>query len=223
MVVIEDLIKKFKYFNALDHVSIKIGKGQIFGIVGAKGAGKTTLMKIMAGVLMPNSGLIEINGLNLYKESRNIKRMTGYVPDGNYVYDDLKVVEYMEFYAGIHGIPSRECNKIVDQLLELIELKDKKDEYVRSLSSGKKKWLCTARALIHNPELIILDEPSIGLDPTEWDEMMDMIKTLRQMGKTILISSQFLPEISKLGTSFGILEHGKFIAKGSIDEVTKKH
>lgn len=144
------------------------------------------------------------------------------MPDFFGVYDDLKVTEYMEFYSGVYGIYGAECARITDQLLELVNLTDKKDAYVDSLSRGMKQRLCLARSLIHNPELLILDEPASGLDPRARVEMKEILKELKDMGKTILISSHILPELAELCTSIGIIEHGKMVVSGTVDEIMER-
>lgn len=222
MLIINNLVKNYGKFVAVDNLSIHIGKGQIYGFVGANGAGKTTTMKIVAGLLKYTSGKVIVGGLNIKKHPIMYKKKIGYMPDFFGVYDDLKVVEYMNFYSGIYGIKSGERNKICDQLLELVNLKEKKDSYVDALSRGMKQRLCLARSLIHNPELLILDEPASGLDPKARVEMKEILKELGDMGKTILISSHILPELAELCTSIGIIEQGKKIISGTVEEIMSK-
>lgn len=222
MLVIENLVKKYGKFKAVDNLSLQIGKSHIYGFVGANGAGKTTTMKIVSGLLRPTSGRVMVDGLDIAKKPVEYKKKIGYMPDFFGVYDDLKVTEYMEFYSGVYGIFGAECEKITDQLLELVNLTDKKDAYVDSLSRGMKQRLCLARSLIHNPELLILDEPASGLDPRARVEMKEILKELKDMGKTILISSHILPELAELCTSIGIIEHGKMVVSGTVDEIMER-
>jgi ABC-2 type transport system ATP-binding protein len=222
MLVIENLVKTYGKFKAVDNLCLEIGKGHIYGFVGANGAGKTTTMRIVSGLMKQTSGKVIIDGMDTSLHPVSYKKKIGYMPDFFGVYDDLKVTEYMDFYSGIYGIEKNERAKITDQLLELVNLSDKKESYVDSLSRGMKQRLCLARSLIHNPELIILDEPASGLDPRARVEMKEVLKELRDMGKTILISSHILPELAELCTSIGIIEHGKMVISGTVDEIMQK-
>jgi ABC-2 type transport system ATP-binding protein len=198
---------------------LEIGKGQIYGFVGANGAGKTTTIKVVAGLLKPTSGEVIVGGMDIRKNPVIYKRKIGYMPDFFGVYDDLKVTEYMNFYSGIYGIKVDERDKICDELLELVNLKDKKNSYVDDLSRGMKQRLCLARSLIHNPELLILDEPASGLDPKARVEMKEVLKELGNMGKTILISSHILPELAEMCTAIGIIDKGKKVVSGTVEEI----
>lgn len=222
MLLIENLFKRYGKFHAVDGLSLEIGKGHIYGFVGANGAGKTTTMKIIAGLLKPTSGRVTVNGIDISENPQGVKKSIGYMPDFFGVYDDLKVTEYMDFYSGVYGIPKTGRGKITDELLELVDLVNKKDAYVDSLSRGMKQRLCLARSLIHNPELLILDEPASGLDPKARIEMKEILKELRSMGKTVLISSHILPELAELCTSIGIIEHGKMVVSGTVEEIMQK-
>jgi len=222
MVIIEELVKKYGKFRAVDGLSMEIEKGHIYGFVGPNGAGKTTTMKIIAGLLKPTSGRVVVNGVDIADDPRGVKKKIGYMPDFFGVYDDLKVTEYMDFYAGVYGMDRRESVKIAGELLELVDLTEKKDSYVDSLSRGMKQRLCLARSLIHNPELLVLDEPASGLDPRARVEMKEILKELKDMGKTILISSHILPELSEMCTSIGIIERGRMIVSGTVEEIMKK-
>jgi len=217
-----NLVKRYGRFTAVDNLSMEISKGQIYGFVGANGAGKTTTMKIVAGLLRPTSGEVIVDGVNILDAPRDVKRKIGYMPDFFGVYDDLKVDEYMDFYAGICGIPYSERKKMTDQLLELVDLSHKKDFYVDSLSRGMKQRLCLARSLINNPRLLVLDEPASGLDPKARVEMKDILRELKNMGKTVLISSHILPELAELCTAIGIIDKGKMVASGTVEEIMDK-
>lgn len=214
-----ELNKKYGKFTALDSLSMNITENSIFGFVGPNGAGKTTTMKIMAGLLKADSGGIYINGEDILKNPKSIRDKIGYMPDFFGVYDDLKVSEYMDFYAGTYYIPYAERGTLIDNLLEVVDLTDKKDTYVDSLSRGMKQRLCLARSLIHDPDLIILDEPASGLDPRARVEMKEILKELREMGKTIIVSSHILPELAEMCSEIGIIDHGKLVTQGTVNEI----
>ena len=217
-----ELNKKYGKFTALDSLSMNITENSIFGFVGPNGAGKTTPMKIMAGLLKADSGGIYINGEDILKNPKNIRDKIGYMPDFFGVYDDLKVSEYMDFYAGTYYIPYAERGTLIDNLLEVVDLTDKKDTYVDSLSRGMKQRLCLARSLIHDPDLIILDEPASGLDPRARVEMKEILKELREMGKTIIVSSHILPELAEMCSEIGIIDHGKLVTQGTVNEIMNR-
>lgn len=222
MLQIENLTKRYGKFLALDKLNLHIEKGEVFGFVGPNGAGKTTTMRIICGLLKTTSGSVFVNGIDALKRPDDIKRAVGYVPDFFGVYDNLKVMEYMEFYGSMYGMSKKDVDEISEGLLELVNLSDKKDAFVDTLSRGMKQRLCVARALIHDPDLLVLDEPNSGLDPRARFEMKEVLKNLGSMGKTIIISSHILPELSEMCTSIGIMEHGRLIANGRVDEIMQK-
>ncbi len=219
MVEIEELTKRYGRFLALDHVNFHINKGDIFGFVDPNGAGKTTTMRIMCGLIKATSGNVVIDGVNVLKRPAEVKRLIGYVPDFFGVYDNLKVMEYMEFYGSMYGMRKADVVDASERLLELVNLQDKHEAFVDSLSRGMKQRLCVARSLIHDPELLILDEPGSGLDPRSRVEMWNLLKRLSAMGKTIMISSHILPELSEMCDSIGVLDHGRMVASGNVDEI----
>ncbi|MGE4284140.1 MAG: ATP-binding cassette domain-containing protein [Clostridia bacterium] len=219
MLVVEKLIKKYGKFMAVNELSLEIPQGHIFGFVGPNGAGKTTTMKIIAGLMQPTAGRVLIDDVDVTRNVKKVREKIGYMPDFFGVYDDLKVDEYLDFYCSAYRIPVDERKKSIDELLELVDLSHKREVYVDSLSRGMKQRLCLARSLVHNPSLLILDEPASGLDPRARVEMKEILKELKNMGKTILISSHILPELAELCTSIGIIENGKIIAAGSVDEI----
>lgn len=219
MVEIEELTKRYGRFLALDHVNFHINKGDIFGFVGPNGAGKTTTMRITCGLIKATSGNVVIDGVNVLKRPAEVKRLIGYVPDFFGVYDNLKVMEYMEFYGSMYGMRKADVVDASERLLELVNLQDKHEAFVDSLSRGMKQRLCVARSLIHDPELLILDEPGSGLDPRSRVEMWNLLKRLSAMGKTIMISSHILPELSEMCDSIGVLDHGRMVASGNVDEI----
>ena len=222
MLRIENLTKKYGTFLALDHLNLHIEKGELFGFVGPNGAGKTTTMRIVCGLLKATSGEAYVDGVNAITNPEDIKRKVGYVPDFFGVYDNLKVIEYMEFYGSMYGMDKESVDEISKGLLELVNLADKEDVFVDTLSRGMKQRLCVARALIHNPDLLVLDEPNSGLDPRARFEMKEVLKNLSSMGKTIIISSHILPELSEMCTSIGIMEHGRLIVSGRVEDVMQQ-
>ncbi len=222
MLKINDLIKNYGKFTAVDRLTLSVEKGAVCGFVGPNGAGKTTTMRIMAGLLNATSGSVMIDGVEVTKNPRALREKIGYMPDFFGVYDNLKVTEYMDFYAGAYGIPYKERGPIIDNLLEIVDLANKKDSYVDSLSRGMKQRLCLARSLVHDPELLILDEPASGLDPRARVELKEVLKQLQGMGKTIIISSHILPELAELCTEICIINQGKLAAQGSVQEIMQK-
>ena len=221
MLTINHLYKRYNKFLALNDLNLHIDRGEIFGFIGPNGAGKTTTMRIVCGLLRANSGEVYVDGIDALNDSAAIKRKVGYVPDFFGVYDNLKVMEYMNFFASMYGFNSKEINETILGLLELVNLSDKKDDYVDGLSRGMKQRLCVARALIHDPELLVLDEPASGLDPRARFELKEILKNLGDMGKTILISSHILPELGEMCTSIGIMEKGQLVASGNVEEIAE--
>lgn len=219
---IYELNKKYGKFTALDSLSMNITENSIFGFVGPNGAGKTTTMKIMAGLLKADSGSIFVNGEDILKNPMSIREKIGYMPDFFGVYDDLKVTEYMDFYAGMYYIPYADRPELIDNLLEIVDLSNKKDSYVDGLSRGMKQRLCLARSLIHDPDLLILDEPASGLDPRARVEMKEILKRLREMGKTIIISSHILPELAEMCSEVGIIDQGKLVTQGTVNDIMNR-
>ncbi len=222
MLYIEDLTKNYGAFTAVNHLSLHIPEGDLFGFVGPNGAGKTTTIRIVCGLLKASAGKVQIGDTAVEAGRRNMKRLIGYVPDFFGVYDNLKVHEYMDFYGSMYGMGRRDIAKLTDDLLELVNLSDKKEFYVDTLSRGMKQRLCVARALLHNPRLLILDEPSSGLDPGARIEMKELLKNLHSMGKTIVISSHILSELSEMCTSIGIMNRGQLVAAGRIEDIMRQ-
>ncbi|GAA0114647.1 ABC transporter ATP-binding protein [Clostridium senegalense] len=222
MLEIKNLVKSYGSFKAVDNLNLHVKKGEIFGFVGPNGAGKTTTMKIVSGLLDCDNGEVFIDGVDAIKNRREVKRKIGYMPDFFGVYDDLKVDEYLEFYASIYGIEGKEKDELINDLLELVNLSHKKDAYVDDLSRGMKQRLCLARCLVHNPSLLILDEPASGMDPKARIEMKNILRTLKEMGKTIIISSHILPELAELCTNLVIIQNGKAVTSGTVEEVMDK-
>ncbi|MFJ7950941.1 ABC transporter ATP-binding protein [Lysinibacillus sp. NPDC096418] len=216
MIEICDLTKKYGSFTALDHLNLSLDEGVVFGFVGANGAGKSTTFSILATLLSPTSGDAFINGKSVVKEPEEVRKQIGYMPDFFGVYDQLKVDEYLDFYGASYGIRAAERKVLIPQLLELVNLTNKRYDYVDLLSRGMKQRLCLARALIHDPKVLILDEPASGLDPRARVEMRDILRNLKSMGKTILISSHILPELAEMCDEIGVIDNGKLIAHGNV-------
>ena len=219
MLEIKNLEKSYGKFKALNGLSMEINRGEIFGFVGPNGAGKTTTMKIISGLLYPDNGDVFLDGVDAIKNNKLLKDKIGYMPDFFGVYDNLTAIEYLEFYASIYGILGEEGRRLGYDLLELVNLSDKSDSNVNGLSRGMKQRLCLARCLVHNPDLLILDEPASGMDPRARFEMKSILKNLKDMGKTILISSHILPELAELCTNLAIVERGRVIVQGTVEEI----
>lgn len=222
MLEIKNLVKQYNKFLAVNNLNLTIEDKSLFGFIGPNGAGKTTTMKIIVGLLKATSGSVIINDIDVLANPNKLKENVGYVPDFFGVYDNLKVDEYMDFYAGTYYIPYKDRKQIIDNLLDIVNLVDKKNEYVDLLSRGMKQRLCLARSLIHNPEILVLDEPASGLDPRARIDIKEVLKQLREMGKTIMISSHILPELSEMCTSIGIIDRGQMVISGTVEEITKK-
>lgn len=222
MVEIRNLTKTYGKYRALNNLNLHIDRGEIFGFVGPNGAGKTTTMRIICGLLQADWGEVYVDGIDSLNHNDQIKRKVGYVPDFFGVYDNFKVMEYMEFYGSMYGLEGEAVHKTSLGLLDLVNLSDKVDSYVDGLSRGMKQRLCVARAMIHNPQLLILDEPASGLDPRARFELKEVMKNLGSMGKTIIISSHILPELGEMCTSIGVMEKGNLIANGRVEDITRR-
>lgn len=222
MLKIEHLQKTYGKYHALDGLNMEIPEGALYGFVGPNGAGKTTTIKIMTGLLMPDSGSVKIGGIDALRYPQQLKKKIGYVPDHFGVYDNLKVSEYMEFFASCYGMEGLKSRKRCSTLLAQVGLDDKGDFFVDGLSRGMKQRLCLARALIHDPALLIMDEPTAGLDPRTRLEFRNIVMELNEMGKTILISSHLLEDLSGLCTHIGIIDSGKMIVSGNMTEIIER-
>jgi ABC-2 type transport system ATP-binding protein len=219
MIAVEQLTKTYGSRSALDHVSFEVPEREIFGFVGPNGAGKTTTLRILAALLEPTDGKAFIDGADVTKEPDKIHSRIGYMPDFFGVYDQLTVAEYLDFYAACYRQPKQRRKKVVDDLLALIGLTDRRNQPVDTLSRGLKQRACLARALVHDPSVLLLDEPASGLDPRARVEMREILKELQHMGKTIIISSHILPELTELCTMIGIIDQGRMRATGSVRDV----
>ncbi|MBY0085967.1 ABC transporter ATP-binding protein [Brevibacillus brevis] len=222
MIQIQNLRKRYGKMEALKGLSLEIDKGTVFGFVGPNGAGKSTTMSILATLLEPTSGKAYVGGYEVTKHPKEVRKLIGYMPDFFGVYDNLTAEEYLDFYGANYDIPAAERKQIIPQLLELVNLTHKRDAFVDSLSRGMKQRLGLARSLVHNPEVLILDEPASGLDPRARIELREILKELRDMGKTIIISSHILPELAEMCDVIGIVEEGNLVAFGRVDEIYSK-
>lgn len=219
MLIIKDLEKSYGSFKALNGLNLEIKQGQLYGFVGPNGAGKTTTMKIISGLLTADRGQIILDGIDILDNPKYLKQSIGYMPDFFGVYDNLKVIEYMEFFASTYDLNRKSSAKTIESLLHLVGLIEKKNDYVDGLSRGMKQKLCLARTLIHKPKLLILDEPASGMEPRARMEMQDILKKLAVEGTTIIISSHVLPELAEMCTNIGIIDKGKMVISGSMEEV----
>lgn len=222
MIEIKNLTKKYGNVMALNDVSFNVEKGTVFGFVGPNGAGKSTTMSILATLLAPTSGAAYIGGHEVTRHPKKVKRLIGYMPDFFGVYDNLKTYEYLNFYGAAYDISAEKRKEIIPQLLELVNLSHKESQFVDTLSRGMKQRLGLARCLIHDPEVLLLDEPASGLDPRSRIEMKGILKELSNMGKTIIISSHILHELAQLSDIIGVIEDGKMIAIGNVDDIYRK-
>lgn len=222
MLQIKGLEKTYGKFKALDGLDLNINKGEIFGFIGPNGAGKSTTMKIISGLLTADSGEVYVAGIDALIQHKKVKDKIGYMPDFFGTYTNLKAIEYLEFFASTYGILGTEAKKLGMDLLELVNLQDKYDAEVDGLSRGMKQRLCLARCLIHNPDFLILDEPASGMDPRARYEMKGILKNLKDMDKTVLVSSHILPELGEICTQIGVINHGKMIYSGTVDDVMEQ-
>jgi ABC-2 type transport system ATP-binding protein len=221
VISVKDLTKTYGSRTALDRVTFEVPRGEIFGFVGPNGAGKTTTIRILAALLEPTEGQALIDGADVTRQPDLVHERLGYMPDFFGVYDQLTVSEYLHFYAACYRQPRQRRQKIVDDLLELVGLPERRNQAVDTLSRGLKQRLCLARALVHDPA-VLLDEPASGLDPRARVEMREILKTLQGMGKTIVISSHILPELTELCTMVGIIDQGKIRATGPVHDVIRR-
>lgn len=213
------LRKCFGRLAAVDDLTFDVPAGSIFGFVGPNGAGKTTTLRILAALLPPTSGEAWVCGESVSERSRSVRQQIGYLPDFFGVYDDLTVTEYLSFYAHGHGVPRSRRARVIADLLELLDLGPKRDAFVNTLSRGLKQRLGLARCLVHDPTVLLLDEPASGLDPRARIELREILRELQKMGKTIIVSSHILPELADLCSHLGIISHGRMIVHGSVADV----
>lgn len=222
MIEIVGLTKTYKDLVAVRDLNLKIEAGEVFGFIGPNGAGKTTTIKTLATLLEPSSGTVHVDGLDVLANPLEVRKIIGYMPDFFGVYDDVKVWEYLDFFAAAYKIPANKRKNIIDDVLELTDLTEKREAYVEGLSRGMKQRLCLAKTLVHDPKLLLLDEPASGLDPRARIEFRALLKELRAMGKTIFVSSHILPELADFCTSVGIMERGRLVVAGRVNDIVQK-
>jgi ABC-2 type transport system ATP-binding protein len=215
----DHLVKRYDGTLAIAGLDLEVGEGEIFGLVGPNGAGKTTTMRILATLLLPTSGDAEVAGASIRRNPDAVRRVLGFMPDSFGVYDDMRVWEYLDFFGRCYGLPPARRRRMIGDLLELVDLAAKRDAYVATLSRGMQQRLCLAHALVHDPSVLVLDEPASGLDPRARVELRELLRELRTLGKTIVISSHILPELEELCTSLAIIDRGRVLAHGRVAEI----
>lgn len=217
-----DLTKKYGDFYAIKGIELDLDQGDVFGFIGPNGAGKTTTMRIIATLLNPTWGEAYVCGNSIYTKPKEIRRLVGYMPDFFGVYDDMKVIEYLEFFAAAYRINGAARTKVCNEMLELVDLEFKRNAFANTLSRGQTQRLGLARVLLHNPQVLLLDEPASGLDPRARIQMRNLLKRLRDMGKTIIVSSHILPELADVCNKIGIIDRGVLEVNASVSEVIKQ-
>jgi ABC-2 type transport system ATP-binding protein len=218
----EGLTKRFGRSLAVAGVDLVVEQGEIFGLVGPNGAGKTTTLKMLATLLVPSAGDAQVSGHSVRREPDAVRGVIGYMPDTFGVYDDMRVWEYLDFFGRCYGLSAARRRQMISDLLELVDLGEKRDSYVQELSRGMQQRLCLAHALVHDPQVLLLDEPASGLDPRARVELRELLRELRSLGKTILISSHILPELEELCTSVAIIDRGQVLAQGKVAEIERR-
>src|SRR5258706_3495706 len=222
MIQIQHLRKEYKELVAVKDLNLELEAGDIFGFIGPNGAGKTTTIKMLSTLLTPTAGRAMVNGIDVVRYPEQVRGIVGYMPDFFGVYDDIKVWEYLDFFAAAYRIPKDKRPQIIDDVLTLTDLNVKKDSYVESLSRGMKQRLCLAKTLVHDPKVLLLDEPASGLDPRARIEIKELLKELKAMGKTIIVSSHILPELADFCNKIGIIEKGEMIISGDVTDIIRQ-
>ncbi len=216
------LVKRYDGTLAVAGLDLAVEPGEIFGLVGPNGAGKTTTLRMLATLLRPSAGNAEIDGWSVTRNPDEVRRVLGFMPDVFGVYDDMKVWEYLDFFARCYGLPAAGRRRVIADLLELVDLADRRNDYVQTLSRGMEQRLCLAHALVHDPRVLLLDEPASGLDPRARVELRELLRELRSLGKTIVISSHILPELEELCTSVAIVDRGQVLAQGRVSDIERR-
>ncbi len=222
MIETRQLTKQFGDFVAVKQLNLELQEGDVFGFIGPNGSGKTTTMRMLATLLDPTSGEAYVNGHSIYTHRREIRRLIGYMPDFFGVYDDMKVIEYLEFFAASYRIDGKERRDVCERALEMVDLTFKRDRFANTLSRGQTQRLGLARVLLHDPQVLLLDEPASGLDPRARIKMRELIKRLGAMGKTIMVSSHILPELADVCNRIGIIERGELLVNENVSDVLKR-
>ncbi len=215
----KDLLKRYGKFTAVNGLSVEVPAGSIYGFVGPNGAGKTTTMRMLTTLTRPTEGKAWVAGHSVTEEPRAVRRAIGYMPDEFGVYDDMRVWEYLDFFAACYDIAENERKRLIEDLLELVDLSHRREDMVDKLSRGMKQRLSLARTLAHDPAVLILDEPASGLDPRARVEIRELLVELSKMGKTIFFSSHILADVAEICTHIGIVEAGQMVMQGSMDEL----
>jgi ABC-2 type transport system ATP-binding protein len=221
MIKTQDLTKVYGDLHAVHNLTLELGEGDLFGFIGPNGSGKTTTMRILATLLQPTWGEASVCGYSIYTHAKDIRRLIGFMPDFFGVYDDMKVIEYLEFFAAAYRIKGTARRKKCNEVLDLVDLGYKRDAFVTSLSRGMTQRLGLARVLLHDAKVLILDEPASGLDPRARIEIRGLLKELRKLGKTIMVSSHILPELADICNKVGIIERGVLLGSGNVADVMK--
>jgi ABC-2 type transport system ATP-binding protein len=221
MIETRDLTKMYGDLYAINRLTLKLEQGDVYGFIGPNGSGKTTTMRILATLLNPTWGEASVCGYSIYNSAKEIRRLIGFMPDFFGIYDDMKVIEYLEFFAAAYRIGGAERRRKCEQVLELVDLGFKRDALATSLSRGMTQRLGLARVLLHEPQVLLLDEPASGLDPRARIKMRNLIKELRNLGKTILVSSHILPELADICNKIGIIEKGVLLFDGTVQEAIR--
>ena len=216
------LTRRFGRITAVEDLNLRVPAGSLFGLIGPNGAGKTTTLRMLAGLLQPTAGQIVINGQTANHDWRALRRQIGYMPDFFGVYEDMLVWEYLDFFARCYDLSAARRRQVTHELLELVDLAEKRDAQVQTLSRGMRQRLCLAHALVHDPQVLLLDEPASGLDPRARVEMRELLRELGAMGKTVVVSSHILMELAELCDWVGIIEKGRLVASGRLDEITRQ-
>ena len=222
MIQTEDLTKQYGTLFAVKDLKLNLVAGDLFGFIGPNGSGKTTTMKILATLLQPTYGEAYVCEMSIYTKPKEIRRLIGYMPDFFGVYDDMKVIEYLEFFAAAYRIRGEKRKKVCDEMLELVDLGYKREALATSLSRGMTQRLGLARVLLHDPQVLLLDEPASGLDPRARIEMRELLKRLGGRGKTIMVSSHILPELADICNKVGIIERGELLVNANVAEVMRQ-
>ena len=222
MIKTESLTKQYGKLAAISDLNLDLVEGDLFGFIGPNGSGKTTTMKILATLLQPTYGEAYVCDYSIYTKPKEIRRLIGYMPDFFGVYDDMKVIEYLEFFAAAYRIQGQQRTKVCNDMLELVDLGYKREAFVTSLSRGMTQRLGLARVLLHDPKVLLLDEPASGLDPRARIEIRGLLKQLRGMGKTIMVSSHILPELADICNKVGIIERGELLVNAEVADVMRQ-
>ncbi|MBC8873071.1 MAG: ABC transporter ATP-binding protein [Planctomycetes bacterium] len=222
MIETHDLTKKYGEMFAIRSIELKLDEGDLFGFIGPNGAGKTTTMRVIATLLNPTWGEAYVCGNSIYTKPKEIRRLVGYMPDFFGVYDDMRVIEYLEFFAAAYRIRGQQRRKVCNEMLDIVDLDFKRDAYANTLSRGQTQRLGLARTLLHDPQVLLLDEPLSGLDPRARIEMRNLLRRLGQTGKTIIVSSHILPELADICNKIGIIDRGVMTVNADVADVMKQ-